>query len=167
VLIVIHAELNLTPFQIRVNTKMIFRRYFFYSKESHCILIPTWYRYDVHLRNMTKVDEEERLRSIRFPQWLWDRIDEDARRCKRSGVKQMEAVLSLYYNESEGVVGTIDESRLAAITPDQQHARERGQPPGHADVEPVNAKNGQRLAPTSPSKLKLEKNSQRKKKRTG
>jgi hypothetical protein len=166
VLVVIHAELNLTSFEIRVNTKMIFMRYFFHSKESRCILIAKWYRNDVHLRNMTKVDEEERLRSIRFPQWLWDRIDEDARRCKRSGVKQMEAVLSLYYNESEGAVGTIDESRLAAITPDHQYTRERGQPPGHAGVEPVNAKNGQRLAPTSPSKLKLEKNTSRRKKRT-
>lgn len=36
-------------------------------------------------------------RSIRFPKNLWDAIDEDARRCKRSSVRQMEAVLAAYY----------------------------------------------------------------------
>lgn len=36
-------------------------------------------------------------RSIRFPIDLWKAIDEDAKRCKRSSVKQMEAVLSAYY----------------------------------------------------------------------
>ena len=36
-------------------------------------------------------------RSIRFPKKVWDAIDADAQRCKRSSVKQMEAVLSTYY----------------------------------------------------------------------
>lgn len=36
-------------------------------------------------------------RSIRFPKKVWDAIDADAQRCKRSSVKQMEAVLSAYY----------------------------------------------------------------------
>ena len=36
-------------------------------------------------------------RTIRLPQWLWDEIDRDARRCKRSAVKQIEAVLGVYY----------------------------------------------------------------------
>ena len=36
-------------------------------------------------------------RSIRFPLELWQAIDEDAKRCKRSSVKQMEAVLTAYY----------------------------------------------------------------------
>ncbi len=36
-------------------------------------------------------------RSIRFPKKVWDAIDADAQRCKRSSVKQMEAVLTTYY----------------------------------------------------------------------
>jgi hypothetical protein len=40
---------------------------------------------------------EDIPRSIRFPKRLWDAIDGDAQRCKRSSVKQMEAVLSAYY----------------------------------------------------------------------
>ncbi len=40
---------------------------------------------------------EDIPRSIRFPKELWDAIDADAQRCKRSSVKQMEAVLSAYY----------------------------------------------------------------------
>jgi hypothetical protein len=40
---------------------------------------------------------EEIPRSIRFPKELWDAIDEDAQRCRRSSVKQMEAVLTAYY----------------------------------------------------------------------
>lgn len=34
---------------------------------------------------------------IRFPKSLWQAIDADAQRCRRSSVKQMEAVLSAYY----------------------------------------------------------------------
>lgn len=51
---------------------------------------PNWYSFD----SMT---EDEKPRSIRFPQRLWDAIDRDAHRCKRSAVKQMESVLSEYY----------------------------------------------------------------------
>lgn len=51
---------------------------------------PSWY----HSSSMT---DDEKPRSIRFPQRLWDAIDRDAVRCKRSAVKQMEAVLSEYY----------------------------------------------------------------------
>ncbi len=42
-------------------------------------------------------DRETTPRSIRFPQWLWDEIDRDAVRCRRSSVKQMEVVLAAYY----------------------------------------------------------------------
>lgn len=46
---------------------------------------------------------DEKPRSIRFPQSLWDRIDRDAERCKRSAVKHMEALLETYYRLSESV----------------------------------------------------------------
>ncbi len=43
---------------------------------------------------------KEKTRSIRFPEWLWDEIDREAVRAKRSAVKQMEVVLSAYYGAS-------------------------------------------------------------------
>lgn len=45
--------------------------------------------------------DKETPRSIRFPAKLWKAIDEDAKRCKRSAVKQLEAILSLYYDLSD------------------------------------------------------------------
>lgn len=55
---------------------------------------PTWYA----SRSM-----EYQPRSIRFPQALWDRIDRDAERCKRSAVKHLEALLETYYRLSESI----------------------------------------------------------------
>lgn len=42
-------------------------------------------------------DTEETPRSIRFPKTLWQALDTDAKRCKRSSVKQLEALLTTYY----------------------------------------------------------------------
>lgn len=41
--------------------------------------------------------EDEIPRSIRFPRKLWEAIDQDAKRCRRSAVKQLEAILLSYY----------------------------------------------------------------------
>jgi hypothetical protein len=41
--------------------------------------------------------ESEVPRSIRLPQKLWDKLDADAKRCKRSTVKQLEALLTKWY----------------------------------------------------------------------
>lgn len=46
---------------------------------------------------MEIMNNDETPRSIRFPMSLWDAIDRDAIRCKRSAVKQMQAVLLTYY----------------------------------------------------------------------
>ncbi len=43
------------------------------------------------------MNEDEQPRSIRFPKQLWKAVDEDAKRCKRSSVKQLEAILTSYY----------------------------------------------------------------------
>jgi hypothetical protein len=55
----------------------------------------------VSLRYPTEVEKlkmtEEQARSIRFPRALWTAIDEDAQRCRRSAVKQMEAIFMAYY----------------------------------------------------------------------
>lgn len=54
-------------------------------------------------------DTDDKPRSIRFPHNLWDAIDEDAKKSKRSAVKQMEAVLSMYYDIENN---EIDKDRL-------------------------------------------------------
>lgn len=46
---------------------------------------------------MSDIDVEKG-RSIRFPQKIWDALDVDAKRCKRSSVKQLEALLTAYYD---------------------------------------------------------------------
>lgn len=51
-------------------------------------------------------------RSIRFSSRLWDAIDQDARRCKRSSQKHLEAILELFYDIQDV---EIDESRLEEV----------------------------------------------------
>lgn len=59
-------------------------------------MIPIWYIYG-NILVKTKMDKEEIPRSIRFPKKLWELIDQDAKRCRRSSVKQLEAILLSYY----------------------------------------------------------------------
>ena len=59
------------------------------------------------------MDETERPRSVRLPQWLWDELDRDAARCKRSSVKQLETLLTAYYR---GTVETLDIEKLDKLT---------------------------------------------------
>ncbi len=56
--------------------------------------------------------EDEQPRSIRFPKQLWKVVDEDAKRCKRSAVKQLEAILTSYYGLEDI---RIDRERLQLI----------------------------------------------------
>lgn len=58
------------------------------------------------------MESDDKPRSIRFPQWLWDEIDRDAQDARRSAVKQMEVVLSTYYR---GEQPNVDAGRLNAI----------------------------------------------------
>ena len=55
---------------------------------------------------MELMPDKETPRSIRFPDRLWSAIDSDAKRCKRSAVKQMEAVLALYYEIEDVEINT-------------------------------------------------------------
>lgn len=41
--------------------------------------------------------DAEVVRSIRLPKRVWDALDKDAARCRRSSVKQLEALLVTYY----------------------------------------------------------------------
>lgn len=59
------------------------------------------------------MNDIERPRSIRFPQWLWDEIDREALRCKRSAVKQMEVVLAAYYRQDNANIDTSKIDKIA------------------------------------------------------
>jgi hypothetical protein len=41
--------------------------------------------------------EAEKTRSIRLPETVWDALDADAARCRRSSQKQIEALLVTFY----------------------------------------------------------------------
>lgn len=47
--------------------------------------------------SLTDEQETEVARSIRLPQKIWDALEADAKRCKRSAVKQLEALLTKLY----------------------------------------------------------------------
>jgi len=67
----------------------------------------------------TEQDEELGTRSIRLPRYVWDALDKDAHRCRRSPVKQLEMLLARYYNLDAN--HEIDEEALnntaAAVSP--------------------------------------------------
>ena len=46
---------------------------------------------------MVNDPHKEIARSIRLPQKLWEALEVDAKRCKRSSVRQLEALLTKWY----------------------------------------------------------------------
>lgn len=48
-------------------------------------------------------NEEPKARTINLPTWLWDLAEKDADRCKRSITKQIEAILTCYYDPTANV----------------------------------------------------------------
>lgn len=60
--------------------------------------------------------DAEVARSIRLPKRVWDALDKDAARCRRSSVKQLEALLVTFY-DLEDV--EIDRDALDALRADR------------------------------------------------
>lgn len=58
-----------------------------------------------------KSQQDEKPRSIRLSADIWQVVDEDARRCRRSAVKQIEAILVRYYDLEPSI--ELDEIKLA------------------------------------------------------
>jgi len=56
-------------------------------------------------------DDTPKTRSVVFPAWLWDAIDKDAKRCRRSTTKHLEALLVVAYGFEANV--DFDEETLA------------------------------------------------------
>lgn len=97
-------------------------------------------------------------RSIRFTARLWDAIDQDARRCKRSSQKHLEAILETYYGiqDVEIDMPRIEEVRnLAPVVARIEPARR--QPDDDAELR-RQIQMGIDLAPLSEKKMpaKLE-----------
>lgn len=61
--------------------------------------------------NIEDRDETPKPRSVVFPAWLWDEIDKDAKRCRRSTTKHLEALLVVAYGFESNV--DFDEETLA------------------------------------------------------
>lgn len=59
-----------------------------------------------------KRNEEIKPRSINLPAWLWEALDNDAKRCKRSATKQIEALLTLCYDPGADI--EIDRQKIAS-----------------------------------------------------
>jgi hypothetical protein len=70
------------------------------------------------------MESDDVARSIRFSKRLWDTIDNDAKRCKRSSSKQMEAILEAYYDLSNV---DLNRDRLLAHLSDENIEEVRGQ----------------------------------------
>lgn len=58
-----------------------------------------------------ELDETPKPRSLVFPTWLWDVIDKDAKRCRRSTTKHLEALLVVAYGFESDV--DFDQETLA------------------------------------------------------
>lgn len=59
-----------------------------------------------------ELNEEPKPRSIILPKWLWEKIEKDAKRCRRSVNKQIEAVFVVFYGVESSV--NIDEDVLTS-----------------------------------------------------
>ena len=66
--------------------------------------------------------EAEKTRSIRLPEKVWDALDKDAARCRRSSQKQIEAILVNFY-QMEDV--EIEQHRLEFVGELLPHSRRK------------------------------------------
>jgi len=67
--------------------------------------------------------EKEVTRSIRLPQKVWDVLESDAKRCKRSAVKQLEALLSKWYGLDDVEI----QFEMSAGVPHYEKDKEQGE----------------------------------------
>lgn len=66
-------------------------------------------------------NEESKSRSVVLPTRLWDITEKDARRCRRSVTKHIEAILAVYYGIESSV--NIDEEALKTSSQTSQAPR--------------------------------------------
>lgn len=68
---------------------------------------------------MSKKEPSEKIknRNLYLPEYVWDAVDEDAKRCGRSAIKQVMALLIAYYDlgNIELSIEGLERMRLASI----------------------------------------------------
>ena len=62
---------------------------------------------------------EEKARSIRLPENLWDALDADAARCRRSAQKHLEALLLTFYKMEDVEISKSKLEMLGELVPDK------------------------------------------------
>ena len=75
---------------------------------------PLWAMPQGRIPVTAKRNEEPKPRSIVLPTYVWEALDQDAGRCRRSATKQIEAILVRYYNLEPNV--ELNEPALDAVS---------------------------------------------------
>jgi len=60
---------------------------------------------------------QEKTRSIKLPEFVWDALDADAERCRRSSQKQIEALLVTFYEMEDVEISQRKMEILGEIMP--------------------------------------------------
>jgi len=84
-----------------------------------------------YLKSMAKDEKDEKVKLIPFSKELEEAIEADAKRCRRSFVRQVEAVLTTYYRIDDVEV---DRQRLEILGELAPHSKKKI-PLIHATVE--------------------------------
>lgn len=84
------------------------------------VVLPFLLKGAIPVNKEQQLNEEPKPRSIILPVWLWEKIEKDAKRCRRSMNKQIEAVFAVFYGVESSV--NIDEEGLRASSQAPQSA---------------------------------------------
>lgn len=71
------------------------------------------------------MSNSEKTRSIRLPEFVWDALDADAERCRRSSQKQIEALLSTFYDIADVEISRSKLKMLGELVPDVKGKRKK------------------------------------------
>lgn len=72
-------------------------------------------------------------RTFYFSKSLWSLLDEDAKRCKRSSVKQLEAILETFYDVQDVEINKESLKRLNEVSPKAKKTEQRVEILGEID----------------------------------
>lgn len=64
--------------------------------------------------------EESKARSIRLPEYVWDALDKDSARCRRSSQKQLEAILLKFYGLEDVEIDTLRLEVIGELLPNSR-----------------------------------------------
>lgn len=62
----------------------------------------------------------EKVRSIRLPEYVWEALDRDAERCRRSSQKQIEAILVSFYEIEDVEISPLKLEMVGQLLPNSR-----------------------------------------------